>query len=174
MTALAHKRSLHRVWKSVQLYIGFHRDQRGNPRDQAKVWPPKNANATIHANPEDQEAFLIVKSADQNASRDVQLKLHPDQIIVRREEGMGWRGIIIEDDKISVQVNGSWVRISANGAIAQDIDGDRTFVEPDGSVLKMTEFVEAHMSSDGVELSRRTDTSIAAIRHDGVVAKARD
>lgn len=30
------------------------------------------------------------------------------------------------------------------------------------------------MSGDGVELTRKTDTTIAAIRHDGVVAKSRN
>jgi antitoxin VapB len=35
------------------------------------------------------------------------------------------------------------------------MDGDMTYVESDGSVLKKTEFVDAMMSGDGVELSRR-------------------
>ena len=58
------KQAAKRVWKSAQLYIGFHRDRQGNPRSEAKVWPPKSGNATIHANPEEQEAFLVVKAAD--------------------------------------------------------------------------------------------------------------
>jgi hypothetical protein len=164
---------LHRVWKSAQLYIGFHRDQRGNVRPEAKVWPPKNGSASIHNDPAEQEVFLVVKSADKACPRDVQLKLHPDKIVLRRDAGAGWQGVVVEDGLISVQVNGTWVRIKADGSIAQDIDGDLTYIEADGSVLKKTEFVDATMSADGVELSRRTDDSIAAIKHDGVVAKAR-
>ena len=29
-----------RVWKSAQLYIGFHRDPEGRQRSAPKVWPP--------------------------------------------------------------------------------------------------------------------------------------
>ena len=47
------KRTALRVWKSAQLYIGFHRDRQGNQRAEAKVWPPKNGNATIHPNPDE-------------------------------------------------------------------------------------------------------------------------
>lgn len=49
-----------------------------------------------------------------------------------------------------------------------------TYVESDGAVLKKTEFVDAMMSGDGVELSRRTPTTIAAICEDGVLAKSRE
>jgi hypothetical protein len=164
----------HRIWKSAQLYIGFHRDQKGNQRDEAKVWPPKNGNASIHADPKEQEVFLVLKSEDQAKPRDVQLKLHPDRIVVRRDAGPSWQGVVIEAGLISVQVNGAWIRIKSDGSVTQDLDGDLTHLEADGSVIKNTEFVQAQMSGDGVELSRRTETSIAAIRHDGVVSKMRD
>ncbi len=64
--------------------------------------------------------------------------------------------------------------ISADGSAAHERDGDMTYVESDGAVLKKTEFVEAMMSGDGVELSRRTPTTVAAITEDGVLAKLRD
>lgn len=163
-----------RVWKSAQLYIGFHRDQNGKERAQAKVWPPKNGNATIHSNPEEQEAFLVIKDADMDAARDVQIKLHPDKIVLRRDPGVSWEGVVVEDYMIAVQVNGVWVRIKADGSVSHELDGDMTYVESDGSVLKKTEFVDAMMSGDGVALSRRTPTTIAAITEDGVLAKSRD
>lgn len=168
------KRTALRVWKSAQLYIGFHRDRQGNMRSEAKVWPPKNGNATIHANPEEQEAFLVVKAADKAEPRDVQIKFRPDKIVLRRDPGISWEGIVVEEGLISVQVGGAWVRIKSDGSVAHERDGDMTYVESDGAVLKKTEFVEAMMSGDGVELSRRTPTTIAAIREDGVLAKSRN
>ena len=130
------KRTALRVWKSAQLYIGFHRDRQGNQRSEAKVWPPKNGNATIHANPEEQEAFLVVKAADKTEPRDVQIKFRPDKIVLRRDPGISWEGIVVEDGLISVQVGGAWIRIKSDGSVAQERDGDMTYVESDGAVLK--------------------------------------
>jgi len=112
-----------RVWQSAQLYIGFHRDPKGKMRDQAHVWPPKNAHATIDSNPEDKEAFIVVKSADPNISSDVQIKLHPDKIVLRRDEDAGWEGIVLSPHRVSVQVNGTWIIVNADGSIAHDKDG---------------------------------------------------
>ena len=61
-----------------------------------------------------------------------------------------------------------------DGTITRETDDDTTYIKADGSVLKMTEYVEAVMSGDGVELSRRTHDNIAAISEDGVIAKGRD
>ncbi|MEO9780411.1 MAG: hypothetical protein ABJH07_26155 [Sedimentitalea sp.] len=165
---------LARVWRSAQLYIGFHRDPQGNPRAEAKVWPPKNGNATLHPDPEQQEAFLVVSTAAKDTPRDVQIKLRPDKIVLRRDPGISWEGVVVEDHMISVQVGGAWVRIKADGSVSHELDGDMTYVESDGSVLKKTEFVDAMMSGDGVDLSRRTASHIAAITEDGVVSKARN
>lgn len=164
-----------RIWKSAQLYIGFYTDPKGKKRDQPKVWPPKNANATIHSNPDEQEAFLEIKADPQSNARDIQMRLRPDKLVLRRHnDGIGWDGIIIEDDQIAVKVAGNWVRIKVDGGITRESEGDTTYIEADGSVLKKTEFVDALMSGDGVELSRRTPDTIAAITDGGVVAKARD
>ncbi|UWQ44036.1 hypothetical protein K3718_21325 (plasmid) [Leisingera aquaemixtae] len=168
------KQNIVRVWRSAQLYIGFHRDQSGRKRDTAKVWPPKNANATIHSDPEAQEAFVVVKAADQEEPRDVQIKLRPDQIVLRRDPGTGWEGVVVDEFGLAVQVNGAWIRILPDGSVSREVEGDTTYLEADGAVLKKTQFAEAMMSGDGVELTRKTDTTIAAIRHDGVVAKSRN
>ena len=163
-----------RLWRSAQLYIGFHTDQRGNVRNQPKVWPPKNANATIHSDPKVQEAFLEVRADDRAKTRDVQIRLQQDKIVLRRDnDDAGWEGIVVEDDSVAVRVNGTWVRIKPDGAITRETDGDTTFIEADGSVLKKTEYVDAMMSGDGVELSRRTPDAIAAITEDGVVARSK-
>lgn len=164
-----------RLWKSAQLYIGFHTDQQGNVRNQPKVWPPKNANATIHSDPKVQEVLLEVRAEDRSSTRDVQIKLQPDKIVLRRDrDDIGWEGIVVEDDSVAIRVNGTWVRVKVDGAITRQTDDDTTYIEADGSILKMTEYVEATMSGDGVKLSRRTPDNIAAITEDGVVARSKD
>ena len=168
-------KTLTRVWKSAQLYIGFHTDQKGNVRDQAKVWPPKNALATIHSDVKEQETFLEVRAEDKEKTRDVQIRLQPDKIVLRRDaDDIGWEGIVVENDSVAIRVNGTWVRVKVDGAITRESDADTTYIEADGSVLKKTEYVDAMMSGDGVELSRRTPDSIAAITPDGVVARSKD
>ncbi|WP_299775912.1 hypothetical protein [uncultured Tateyamaria sp.] len=66
------------------------------------------------------------------------------------------------------------MRVKVDGAITRQTDDDTTYIEADGSILKMTEYVEAMMSGDGVKLSRRTPDNIAAITEDGVIAKGRE
>ena len=87
---------VHRVWKSAQLYIGFHKDPSGRKRDQAKVWPPKNASASIHSDPSEQEAFLVVRSANTAASEDVQIKVRADKIVLRRDCEVCWQGVQVD------------------------------------------------------------------------------
>jgi len=89
MNIVANK--VRQTWKSAQLYIGFHVDPQGKKRQLPKVWPPKNANATIHKNPAEQEAFVVVKNAAGDAARDVQIKLHPDKIVLRRGSEDAWK-----------------------------------------------------------------------------------
>lgn len=164
---------LSRTWRSAQMYIGFHRDQSGNHREAAKLWPPRNGNASIHRDPAEQEAFVVVKASDQTENGDVQIKLRPDQIVLRRDPAQGWQGIKADDYEVAVQVNGAWIRIKADGSVSHTRDGDLTAIEADGSVIKVTDHVEAIMSGDGVEMSRRTASDFAAIRTDGVISKAR-
>jgi len=168
-------KTVHRVWKSAQLYIGFHRDQEGNPRDTAKVWPPKNASASIHDDPDEQEAFVVVKSADKDVSRDVQIKLRPDRIVLRRDGDVGWQGVLVDEFSVTVRTAYDvYIKIGHDGSVTRQTDSDETSVEADGSVFKRTEFVEARMSGDGVDLSRRTSSHIAAITEDGVISKTRN
>lgn len=163
-----------RIWKSAQLYIGFHTDQRGNVREQPKVWPPQNAKASIHPDETQQEVFLQLAAEDEKQGRDVQIKLRPAQIVLRRDQGTAWEGIVIDEDNIAVRVNDVRILIKHDGSVSHHDVNATTYIEQDGAVLKKTEFVDALMSGDGIELSRRTDDSIAAITEEGVVAKARD
>ncbi|WP_152615817.1 hypothetical protein [Leisingera sp. ANG-M1] len=165
--------TLRQTWRSAQLYIGFHRDQKGARRSQPKVWPPKNANASIHSDPSEQEAFVVVKSAQGDPEQDVQIKLRSDKIVLRRDFQDAWNGVLVTEDFVTVAVAGISIRINHDGSITRESGTDTTWVEADGSVLKKTEFAEASISADGIDLKRRTSDSIAAVGKDGVIAKPR-
>ncbi|WP_299048627.1 hypothetical protein [uncultured Tateyamaria sp.] len=165
--------SARRVWTSAQLYIGFHRDPNGKQRGTPHVWPPKNARAALHDKPEDQEVFVVVKAADGDASQDVQIKLRPDMIVLRRDCPDTWQGVVIEQYELAVRFGDVSIRINYDGSITRKDADSTTWVEADGGILKKTEFVDAAMSADGTELSRRTPDNLAAITLQGVLSKAR-
>ena len=169
MTTLT--KPLHRFWKSAQLYIGFHTDPIGRKRQVPHVWPPKNARATIHEDPAEQETFVVVKSAANDSAQDVQIKLRPDMIVLRRDASDAWEGVVVEQSSVAVKVGGVSIRIGQDGTITREDEDSTTWVEADGGVLKKTEFVEAAMSSDGSELLRRTPGNLTAITKDGMISK---
>lgn len=165
--------AVRRVWKSAQLYIGFHRDPEGQKRDTPHVWPPKNAHATIYGDPGEQEVFLVLKSADGDSDQDIQIKLRPDMIVLRRDFAEAWEGIKIDENTVAVKVGDVSIRINQDGSITREDGDSTTWVEADGGVLKKTEFVEASMSRDGAELTRRTADNLTAITERGMVSKDR-
>ena len=171
MTTLT--KSLHRVWKSAQLYIGFHRDPEGRARKEPHVWLPKNGRASIHENPDEQEAFVVLKSADGDTAQDVQIKLRPDVIVLRRDYRDAWEGVVVDSFTVSVKVGGVSIRINFDGSITRDDGDSTTWVEADGGILKKTELVDAVMSADGTELSRRTPDNLTAITGRGLISKDR-
>ena len=115
----------------------------------------------------------MVKSTDCDSARDVQIKLRPDKIVLRRDYGDAWNGVLVNEASVTVAVAGLSIRINHDGSITREDGLETTWVEADGSVLKKTEFVEASMSGDGVELTRRTPDNISAIQRDGVLSKGR-
>lgn len=161
------------IWRSVQLLVGFHKDKSGAARAAPKVWPPRNASASIHPDPSAQEAIVVVRTAKGSDAQDVQIKLRQDQIILRRNEAVGWQGIMASDHSVTVAVDDVTIRINPDGSITREQGADTTWVEADGSILKQTPDAEASMSADGVELIRRTSNNVSAIKEDGVVSKAR-
>lgn len=165
--------SARRVWKSAQLYIGFHRDPKGKKRDTPHVWSPKNARAALPNDADEQEVFVVVKAADGDAAQDVQIKLHPDMIVLRRDCPDTWQGVVIEQYELAVKLGDVSIRINFDGTITRKDANGTTWVEADGGILKKTEFVDAAMSAEGTELSRRTPDNFAAITLQGVVSKAR-
>ncbi|WP_415400928.1 hypothetical protein [Tateyamaria sp. SN3-11] len=169
MTTLT--KSLHRVWKSAQLYIGFHHDPEGRARKEPHVWPPKNGRATIHEDPDEQEAFVVLKSAEGDAAQDVQIKLRPDVIVLRRDHNEAWEGVVVDPFTVSVKIGGVSIRINYDGSITRDDGGSTTWVEADGGILKKTEFVDAAMSADGTELLLRTPDNLTAITGSGLISR---
>ena len=165
--------SARRVWKSAQLYIGFHRDPEGKMRKEPHVWPPKNGRASIHKDSAEQETLMVVKSADGNSDQDIQIKLRPDMIVLRRDFKDAWEGVLIGEHSVHVKVGGVSIRVNHDGSITREDGDSTTWVEADGGVFKKTEFVEASMSSDGTELTRRTPDNLTAITPNGLLSKDR-
>lgn len=168
-------KKVRRVWKSAQLYVGFHRDKQGKKRNTAKVWPPENGNATIHPNPAEQEAFVVLKSTDSSLSNDVQVKFRSDKIIARRDTEDGWQGVQIEPMAVIVQIaDGTRIKVWYDGSVTRATSEDRTTIELDGSVFKRTEYARAYMSGDGTEMTTETATHNAMITEAGAQSSLDD
>lgn len=159
------------TWRYVQLFIGFHRDPKGAQRKEPYVWSPKNARATIKDDPKDQEVFCVVGAGSGKADDDIQIKLHPDKIVLRRGSQDYWQGIIVSEFDVQVQINGIWIKVGHDGMVKRQTDFDTTYVEADGTVLKETPYSKAMMSADGLELSSNSPEVIAAITPDGILHK---
>lgn len=159
---------MRRVWKAVQLFLGFHVAPDGLRRARPYIWRPKNGNAGI-SNPEDTEVFCVVSAASGRSEDDVQIKLHPDKIVLRRSQGDGWRGVLVGECSIQVCTpDGVWVTVAHDGTVCRRSDVDTTYIEVDGSVLKETPYVKAMMSGDGEVLSSSTPDRLARISPDSV------
>lgn len=160
-----------RIWKNAQLYIGFHKDTDGNARTEPHLWPPKNARATIHEDASNQETFAIVSGVDE--ANDVQIKMRADKIVLRRDSNVAWHGIIADGHAVSVVVGDTTITINHDGSVKRTLNDDTTSIEADGSIFKSTALADATMSADGTELVSSTEHSIAAVKRDGVVMKAK-
>ena len=153
---------------------GFIRIRKASRATQPKLWPPKNGSASIHGDPSAQEAIVVVKAADPEAAQDVQIKLHPNRIVVRRDADAWWQGVAVDEHSVTVRMaDNTIIEIRHDGSVKRRSAEDETHVEADGSIFKFTEFAEAHMTGDGVEMTRRTEDRIATITADGVVDRAR-
>ncbi|WP_299668614.1 hypothetical protein [uncultured Ruegeria sp.] len=173
-TPTATDSAIRRVWKSAQMYIAFHTDQKKRQREEPKLWPPKNGSASLHGDVAEQEAIVVVKATDPDDTKDVQIKLHPSRIVVRRDADKWWQGVAMDDHSVTVRMaDNTIIEVRYDGSIKRRSAEDETHVEADGSIFKWTPHAEAMMTGDGIEMSRRTDDRIAAITHDGVVDRTR-
>ena len=114
-----------------------------------------------------------MKSADGDVDQDIQIKLRPDMIVLRRDDKSAWEGVRIDALSVSVKVGDISIRVGHDGSVTREDSDSVTWLEADGGVLKKTEFVEASMSGDGTELTRRTPENLAAITARGVLSRDR-
>lgn len=164
---------MRKVWRSVRLFVAFHKDRQKRARRIPYLWPPSDAQAGVTDKDTDgQEAFVLVKGAS-GSERDVQIKVRPDKIILRRDDGPDWSGIIVTDHGVAVRVGDHWVEVRHDGSVKREAAGETTFLEADGTIFRFTDFAEIIVSPQGDNISRRTPEGIAAITPDGVLVKDR-
>lgn len=48
---------------------------------------------------------------------DLQITRHPAKLVIRRDHGMGWSGIIVDDQVLRVGADEVWIRIGPGGAV---------------------------------------------------------
>lgn len=166
-------RALTRLWTSVELFIGYHRDRNGTPHTRPRIWSPRNGQAAIHADPDVQETYLTVRAADRRATGDVHIRLLPDRLTASRDHGLGWDSLVLTDNGVSVRVGAVRITVRQDGSVSHVSDAGVTHVEADGAVLRQTECVEAMISGDGNEVVSRTAERLAAIRGEAVICKPR-
>ena len=160
------------AWKSAQLLIAFHSNSDGGPRAEPRLWSPKNNVAGVTDDPKTKEAFVVVRG--HGDAGDVQIKLHPENIILRRDEdALGWTGIRADHHGVSVLVGDVWVTVNADGSISrrtQGNDEDTSWIEADGAYIRIAPEAHFHVSGDGTKMSRRTNERLDAITADGIMS----
>ena len=159
------------LWSSAELMIAFHKTRTRVTRAAPFLWRPSRATARLLAKPADQEAFVLLKGVD--GCTDLQIKLHSDQVVIRRDQALGWSGIIVDDQLVRVRVADMWIRIGPGGAVAVTREADTTYLEGDGSIIRISPDTEIVVSGDGGQISRRTPDQIDAFTADGFVSRRR-
>lgn len=161
-----------RIWKSVSLFVAFHRDRKQRARKFPYLWPPTGARASVtDKDGTGQEAFVLVKG--DGDARDVQIKVWPDKIVLRRDDGHDWSGIVVTDHGAAVRVGDRWIEVRHDGSVkSSTADGaDVTILEADGAIYRWADLAEIIVSPDGGNISRRSPEGTAAITPQGVVVK---
>ncbi len=161
------------AWKSAQLFIAFHKNKQKKRRDEPVLWRPNDATARLPDDPEDKEAFVVVKG--DGDGQDVQIKMHPDKLVLRRDESeaIGWTGIIADHYQVRVKVGETWIVVGADGSVQRQTEGmeGTAMIEADGGFLRVGCEAEIMVSGDGSQLTRRTQYQLDAITADGVVSR---
>ena len=161
-----------RIWKAVQLFVAFHRDKQHKPRRFPYLWPPADGRAAVTDRAENgQEVFILVKG--DGSARDVQIKVWPEKIVLRRADDAGWSGLVVTDHSVAVRIAGRWVEVRHDGSVKSsgELDDDITILDADGSIYRWTDLAEIIVSPDGSNISRRSPEGISAITPKGVVVR---
>lgn len=161
----------YRVWKSAQLCVGFHKDRDGRPRRAPHLWTPKDGKASLYSNPNEQESFVLLKSTEGKTQTDVQIRMRPDAIEMTRNYQGAWTAVSADEFAVTVEVAGIQIRIGHDGTVTREDQSGTIWIEADGGVLKKSETVEASISSDGMELTRRTSDNLSVIAEQGVLSR---
>ena len=161
------------AWKSAQLLIAFHSNPDGAARAEPRLWTPKNGLAGVTDDPKTKEAVVVVRG--HGDAGDVQIKLHSDKIILRRDrDALGWTGVSVDHHAVSVLVGDVWVTVNGDGSITRRIEGnddDTSWIEADGSYLRIGPEAHIHVSGDGSRLSRQTDDRLDVVTAGGISSK---
>ena len=162
--------SVQAVWQSAELLIAFHKNRNKTKRDAPFFWRPKEAFARLLAKPGDQEAVVIMRAADDNGA-DVQIKMHSDKIVIRRDRDQGWSGIIVDDHQIQIKVDGTVIRVDPDGGVVVERDFQKTHLEGTGEIFRFTPDTRIVVSADGGRMSRETEATFDGFTPDGVVSR---
>ncbi len=166
-------RALTRLWTSVELCIGYHRDRNGKPHDGPRIWSPRHRRAQIHADPDVEETFLMVRAVRPEPGDDVRIGFLPDRLTLSRPSGQGWEALVLTDHGVSIRVGDSRITVRHDGSVSREDSTGVSYIEADGAVLRQTGFALAMISGDGDEVVSRTAKRLAAIRGGGMVCKPR-
>ncbi len=161
-----------RIWKSAQLLIAFKRDRDRSTRAVPRLWPPKGGIAYLRGRSPDQETFIDVKGHSDEDS--VQLKLRSDRIIARRNSNAGWSGVELDDGQVRVLVGDVWIEIGDDGGVTRRTADSTTYLEGDGSFIRVSDDLEVTVDADGRQMTRRTSEQFDGIFPDGVISRKKN
>lgn len=116
---------------------------------------------------------MLLKSSAGNIKADVKIKMCPDKLEMSRGDQGAWNSVILDEFAVSIEVAGMQIRIGHDGSVKREDAQGTTWLEVDGGVLKTTESVEASISGDGMELTRRTPDNLSVIAEQGVLSRQR-
>lgn len=116
---------------------------------------------------------MLLKSSEGKLKADVKIKLCPDKVEMSRGDQGAWTQVSVDEFAVTVEVAGIQIRIGHDGSVKREDAQGTTWLEADGGVLKKSDTVEASISNDGMELTRRTPDNLSVIAEQGVLSRQR-
>ena len=128
------------------------------------MWRPNDATVRLPDDPEDKEAFVNIRG--DGDAHDVQTKMHPDKLVLRRDpdEAVGWTGIVADHHEVRVRVAEAWVLVGADGSVRRQLDGSFPRLGPETRI---------NVSGDGTRLICLTEGWTHAIEGEGALSTSR-